>query len=142
MINGVGVVGWGVGGIEAEVGMLGQPVYLLTPDVVGFELHGRLREGCTATDLVLTITEQLRREMVVGKFVEFFGEGVEALTLADRATIANMTPEYGFRSTTRRSPTSSALAAREKKSMPSSPTSWRRVSTACPGPERSTTARW
>ncbi|CAG4883324.1 aconitate hydratase 1 [Georgfuchsia toluolica] len=95
MINGIGVVGWGVGGIEAEAGMLGQPVYFLTPDVVGFELKGKLREGCTATDLVLTVTEQLRREKVVGKFVEFFGEGVEALTLADRATIANMAPEYG-----------------------------------------------
>jgi aconitate hydratase len=95
MINGIGVVGWGVGGIEAEAAMLGQPVYFLTPDVVGFELSGRLREGCTATDLVLTITEQLRKEKVVGKFVEFFGEGVEALTLADRATIANMAPEYG-----------------------------------------------
>ena len=95
MINGIGVVGWGVGGIEAEAGMLGQPVYFLTPDVVGFELSGRLREGCTATDLVLTVTEQLRKEKVVGKFVEFYGEGVEALTLADRATIANMAPEYG-----------------------------------------------
>ena len=95
MINGIGVVGWGVGGIEAEAGMLGQPVYFLTPDVVGFELKGKLREGCTATDLVLTVTEQLRREKVVGKFVEFFGEGVESLSLADRATIANMAPEYG-----------------------------------------------
>jgi aconitate hydratase len=95
MINGIGVVGWGVGGIEAEAAMLGQPVYFLTPDVVGFELSGRLREGCTATDLVLTITEQLRKEKVVGKFVEFYGEGVKALTLADRATIANMAPEYG-----------------------------------------------
>ncbi|HEU4622223.1 MAG TPA: aconitate hydratase AcnA [Burkholderiaceae bacterium] len=95
MINGIGVVGWGVGGIEAEAGMLGQPVYFLTPDVVGFELKGRLREGITATDLVLTVTEMLRREKVVGKFVEFFGEGVEALGLADRATIANMAPEYG-----------------------------------------------
>jgi aconitate hydratase len=95
MINGIGVVGWGVGGIEAEAGMLGQPVYFLTPDVVGFELQGKLREGCTATDLVLTVTERLRKEKVVGKFVEFFGAGVEALTLADRATIANMAPEYG-----------------------------------------------
>jgi aconitate hydratase len=95
MINGIGVVGWGVGGIEAEAGMLGQPVYFLTPDVVGFELKGKLREGCTATDLVLTVTERLRKEKVVGKFVEFFGTGVEALTLADRATIANMAPEYG-----------------------------------------------
>src|SRR4051812_40520508 len=95
MINGIGVVGWGVGGIEAEAGMLGQPVYFLTPDVVGVNLTGALREGCTATDLVLTITEMLRKEKVVGKFVEFFGEGTESLTLTDRATIANMAPEYG-----------------------------------------------
>ncbi|QBC31413.1 aconitate hydratase AcnA [Pandoraea sp. XY-2] len=95
MINGIGVVGWGVGGIEAEAGMLGQPVYFLTPDVVGVELTGRLREGVTATDLVLTITEMLRREKVVGKFVEFFGEGTTSLALPDRATIANMAPEYG-----------------------------------------------
>ncbi len=95
MINGIGVVGWGVGGIEAEAGMLGQPVYFLTPDVVGFELTGKLREGVTATDLVLTITERLRKEKVVGKFVEFFGEGTAALTLPDRATLANMAPEYG-----------------------------------------------
>ncbi|AJC21929.1 aconitate hydratase AcnA [Pandoraea pulmonicola] len=95
MINGIGVVGWGVGGIEAEAGMLGQPVYFLTPDVVGVELTGRLREGVTATDLVLTITEMLRKEKVVGKFVEFFGEGTSSLALPDRATIANMAPEYG-----------------------------------------------
>jgi len=95
MINGIGVVGWGVGGIEAEAAMLGQPVYMLTPDVVGFELTGRLREGCTATDLVLTVTEILRKEKVVGKFVEFFGEGTRTLALPDRATIANMAPEYG-----------------------------------------------
>ena len=95
MINGIGVVGWGVGGIEAEAGMLGQPVYFLTPDVVGVNLTGALREGCTATDLVLTITEMLRKEKVVGKFVEFFGEGTRTLTLTDRATIANMAPEYG-----------------------------------------------
>ncbi|WP_454775799.1 aconitate hydratase AcnA [Janthinobacterium tructae] len=95
MINGIGVVGWGVGGIEAEAGMLGQPVYFLTPDVIGVNLTGALREGCTATDLVLTITELLRKEKVVGKFVEFFGEGTESLTLTDRATIANMAPEYG-----------------------------------------------
>ncbi|MBK1687871.1 aconitate hydratase AcnA [Rubrivivax gelatinosus] len=95
MINGVGVVGWGVGGIEAEAAMLDQPVYLLTPDVVGFELSGRLREGVTATDLVLTITEILRREKVVGKFVEFCGEGTRSLSVPDRATIANMAPEYG-----------------------------------------------
>ncbi|PRF42442.1 aconitate hydratase AcnA [Burkholderia multivorans] len=95
MINGIGVVGWGVGGIEAEAGMLGQPVYFLTPDVVGVELKGRLREGVTATDLVLTITEMLRKEKVVGKFVEFFGEGTKSLSVPDRATIANMAPEYG-----------------------------------------------
>ncbi|HEU4775888.1 MAG TPA: aconitate hydratase AcnA [Telluria sp.] len=95
MINGIGVVGWGVGGIEAEAGMLGQPVYFLTPDVIGVNLTGALREGCTATDLVLTITEMLRKEKVVGKFVEFFGEGTESLSLTDRATIANMAPEYG-----------------------------------------------
>jgi len=95
MINGIGVVGWGVGGIEAEAGMLGQPVYFLTPDVVGFELTGRLREGVTATDLVLTVTEILRKHKVVGKFVEFFGEGTESLSVPDRATIANMAPEYG-----------------------------------------------
>jgi aconitate hydratase len=95
MINGIGVVGWGVGGIEAEAGMLGQPVYFLTPDVVGVNLKGKLREGVTATDLVLTVTELLRKHKVVGKFVEFFGAGTAALTLPDRATIANMAPEYG-----------------------------------------------
>ncbi len=95
MINGVGVVGWGVGGIEAEAAMLGQPVYFLTPDVIGVELSGRLPEGVTATDLVLTVTEMLRKAKVVGKFVEFFGPGTESLTVTDRATIANMAPEYG-----------------------------------------------
>src|SRR6266702_6331709 len=95
MINGIGVVGWGVGGIEAEAGMLGQPVYFLTPDVVGVELKGKIREGVTATDLVLTVTEMLRKEKVVGKFVEFFGEGTRSLSLPDRATIGNMAPEYG-----------------------------------------------
>ncbi len=95
MINGIGVVGWGVGGIEAEAGMLGQPVYFLTPDVVGVHLKGRLRGGVTATDLVLTVTEMLRRAKVVGKFVEFYGEGTASLSLPDRATIANMAPEYG-----------------------------------------------
>ncbi|MDP4800818.1 MAG: aconitate hydratase AcnA [Burkholderiaceae bacterium] len=95
MINGIGVVGWGVGGIEAEAAMLGQPLYLLTPDVVGVNLTGKLPEGATATDLVLTITELLRKEKVVGKFVEFFGEGTKTLALPDRATIANMAPEYG-----------------------------------------------
>jgi aconitate hydratase len=95
MINGIGVVGWGVGGIEAEAGMLGQPVYFLTPDVVGVNLKGKLRGGVTATDLVLTITEMLRKAKVVGKFVEFFGEGVANIAVPDRATIANMAPEYG-----------------------------------------------
>ncbi len=95
MINGVGIVGWGVGGIEAEAGMLGQPVYFLTPDVVGVHLTGELPQGATATDLVLRITEMLRKASVVGKFVEFFGEGAAALHATDRATIANMAPEYG-----------------------------------------------
>ena len=95
MINGVGCVGWGVGGIEAEAAMLGQPVYILTPDVVGVHLKGRLREGRTATDLVLTITEMLRKAKVVGKFVEFYGEGTASLSVPDRATIGNMSPEYG-----------------------------------------------
>ena len=95
MINGIGVVAWGVGGIEAEAAMLGQPVYFLTPDVVGFELIGKLREGVTATDLVLRVTEQLRNAKVVGKFVEFFGAGTRSLSLPDRATIGNMSPEYG-----------------------------------------------
>ncbi len=95
MINGVGIVGWGVGGIEAEAGMLGQPVYFLTPDVVGVHLSGELPQGATATDLVLRITEVLREAKVVGKFVEFYGEGASALNATDRATIANMAPEYG-----------------------------------------------
>jgi aconitate hydratase len=95
MINGLGIVGWGVGGIEAEAGMLGQPVYFLTPDVVGVHLSGSLREGVTATDLALTITQMLRKAKVVGKFVEFFGPGTAALPVVDRATIANMAPEYG-----------------------------------------------
>ncbi len=95
MINGIGIVGWGVGGIEAEAGMLGQPVYFLTPDVVGVHLTGALREGVTATDLALTVTQLLRKTKVVGKFVEFFGPGAAALPVVDRATIANMAPEYG-----------------------------------------------
>jgi len=95
MINGLGIVGWGVGGIEAEAGMLGQPVYFLTPDVVGVHLTGALREGVTATDLALTVTQMLRKAKVVGKFVEFFGPGATALPVVDRATIANMAPEYG-----------------------------------------------
>ena len=95
MINGLGVVGWGVGGIEAEAVMLGQPLYLLLPEVVGFELTGELPAGATATDLVLFVTQILRKEGVVGKFVEFFGPGLSRMTLADRATIGNMAPEYG-----------------------------------------------
>src|SRR5918997_3731809 len=95
MINGLGIVGWGVGGIEAEAGMLGQPVYFLTPDVVGVNMTGALREGVTATDLVLRVTEMLRQAKVVGKFVEFHGEGASSLPVTDRATIANMAPEYG-----------------------------------------------
>ena len=95
MINGLGVLGWGVGGIEAEACMLGQPVSMLLPPVVGFKLSGRLKEGCTATDLVLTVTQMLRQKGVVGKFVEFYGAGLSALSLPDRATVANMAPEYG-----------------------------------------------
>src|SRR4030095_3816247 len=95
MINGLGVVGWGVGGIEAEAGMLGQPVYFLTPEVVGVHLTGALGEGVTATDLVLHITQLLRKHKVVGKFVEFYGDGAASLPVTDRATIGNMAPEYG-----------------------------------------------
>lgn len=95
MINGLGVVGWGVGGIEAEAGMLGQPLYFVTPDVIGVKFTGSLREGATATDLALTVTEILRKKGVVGKFVEFYGSGLSNITLADRATVANMAPEYG-----------------------------------------------
>ena len=95
MVNGLGVLGWGVGGIEAEAAMLGQPVSMLIPEVVGFRLSGELREGITATDLVLTVTQMLRQKGVVGRFVEFYGPGLDNLPLADRATIANMAPEYG-----------------------------------------------
>ena len=95
MINGLGIVGWGVGGIEAEAAMLGQPVYILTPEVLGVHMKGTLKEGVTATDLVLTVVQRLRETNVVGKFVEFFGEGVEVLSAPDRATISNMCPEYG-----------------------------------------------
>ena len=95
MINGLGVAGWGVGGIEAEAAMLGQPLDMLTPDVIGFRLVGDLREGITATDLTLTVVQMLREKGVVGKFVEFFGPGLDHLSLPDRATIANMAPEYG-----------------------------------------------
>src|SRR5271165_6587181 len=95
MVNSLGVFGWGVGGIEAEAAMLGQPLSMLVPEVVGFKLHGRLPEGSTATDLVLTVTEMLRKKGVVGKFVEFYGSGLSSLSVPDRATIANMAPEYG-----------------------------------------------
>src|SRR6266700_4113780 len=95
MVNALGVFGWGVGGIEAEAAMLGQPSSMLVPDVVGFKLTGQLKEGATATDAVLTVTEMLRKRGVVGKFVEFYGPGVTNLSVADRATIANMSPEYG-----------------------------------------------
>src|SRR5215212_8974048 len=95
MINGLGIVAWGVGGIEAEAGMLGQPVYFLTPDVIGVHLSGAVREGVTATDLVLRVTEMLRQAKVVGKFVEYHGEGAATLSVPDRATLANMSPEYG-----------------------------------------------
>ena len=95
MINGLGVLGWGVGGIEAEAVMLSQPIYMLIPEVVGVELGGRLPEGATATDLVLRVTELLRKHGVVGKFVEFHGDGLDGMPLANRATIANMAPEYG-----------------------------------------------
>ena len=95
MINGLGVVGWGVGGIEAEAGMLGQPLYFVMPEVVGFKLTGQLPDGATATDLALTVTEMLRKKGVVGKFVEFYGPGLKHMSLADRATVANMAPEYG-----------------------------------------------
>ena len=95
MVNGLGVLGWGVGGIEAEAAMLGEPISMLVPQVVGFQLNGRLPEGATATDLVLTVTQILRQTGVVGKFVEYFGHGLASLPLADRATIGNMSPEYG-----------------------------------------------
>jgi aconitate hydratase len=95
MVNGLSVLGWGVGGIEAEAAMLGQPISMLIPEVIGVEIKGKLLEGLTATDLVLAIVEMLRKKGVVGKFVEFYGEGLKNLTLADRATIANMAPEYG-----------------------------------------------
>src|SRR5690606_17391162 len=95
MVNGLAVLGWGVGGIEAEAAMLGQPLSMLLPEVIGFKLIGKLKEGVTATDLVLTVTEMLRKRGVVGKFVEFFGSGVLDLSIADRATIGNMAPEYG-----------------------------------------------
>jgi aconitate hydratase len=144
MINGIGVVGWGVGGIEAEAGMLGQPVYFLTPDVVGVELKGKLNEGITATDLVLTVTELMRKAKVVGKFVEFFGEGTASLAVPDRATIANMAPEYGatmgfFPVDERPSITWSPPAARKPRSTRSPPISRRRDCSAYRARARSIT---
>ena len=148
MINGIGVVGWGVGGIEAEAAMLGQPVYFLTPDVVGFELTGRLREGCTATDLVLTVTEILRKHKVVGKFVEFFGEGTRTPGRAGprhhRQHGARVRRDDGLLPGRRDAPstTSRAPAAPRTRSRPSRPTSGRRACSACRAPARSTTRRW
>lgn len=126
-----------MGGIEAEAGMLGQPVYMLTPDVVGVELKGLLRAGVTATDLVLTITEMLRQEKVVGKFVEFYGDGTASLSVTDRATISNMAPEYGatmgfFRSTTKHWIISVARDAPTLKSRHSKPTLKHKVCLASP----------
>jgi hypothetical protein len=147
MINGIGVVGWGVGGIEAEAGMLGQPVYFLTPDVVGVELTGRLREGVTATDLVLTVTEMLRKEKVVGKFVEFFGEGTRTLacpTAPPSPTWRPSTaPRWASSRSTRRPSTTSKGTGRtpRPRSTPSRPTSRRRACSACRARATSTTAR-
>jgi aconitate hydratase len=167
MINGLGVLGWGVGGIEAEAAMLGQPLYMVTPQVVGFRLVGKLREGTTATDLVLTVTQMLRKKGVVEKFVEFYGPGLAEMSLADRATIANMAPEYGatcgffpvddetlaYLRKTGRSPAEVDLVERYSKEQglfrtagrptPSSPTRWSstsaRSSRASPGRSARTT---
>ena len=146
MINGLGVVGWGVGGIEAEAGMLGQPVYFLTPEVVGVHLTGALSEGVTATDLVLHVTQMLRKAKVVGKFVEFYGPGAKSLPVVDRATIANMAPEYGATmgffgvdEETRR-PISAAPAAARSTARRSRTTTRRRACGASRRKGRSTTA--
>jgi aconitate hydratase len=146
MINGIGVVGWGVGGIEAEAAMLGQPVYMLTPDVVGFELTGKLREGVTATDLVLFVTAILRSEKVVGKFVEFFGPGAASIAVPDRATIGNMAPEYG--ATMGFFPVDEMTVAyfegtgrTKERSSASRRTTRRRACSACPHRATSTTPR-
>ena len=147
MINGIGVVGWGVGGIEAEAGMLGQPVYFLTPDVVGVHLKGRLREGVTATDLVLTVTEMLRKAKVVGKFVEFFGEGAASLRGAGprdhRQHGARIRRDDGLLPgrRRRRSTISRTPAARRRRSTPSRPTSRRRACSASRAPATSTTSQ-
>jgi aconitate hydratase len=146
MINGLGVVGWGVGGIEAEAGMLGQPVYFLTPDVVGVNLTGTPQPGVTATDVVLTLTEMLRKAKVVGKFVEFHGEGAANLSVTDRATIANMAPEYG--ATMGFFPVDEATCQyflatgrTPRRSTPCAPTTRRRACSASPRPSSATTAR-
>jgi aconitate hydratase len=144
MINGIGVVGWGVGGIEAEAGMLGQPVYFLTPDVVGFELTRQAARGRHRHRPGAHRHRDPAPEKVVGKFVEFFGEGTRTLSLPDRATIANMAPEYGatmgfFPVDERPSSTSAAPAARRPRSTPSRPTSRRRACSACRRPATSTT---
>lgn len=148
MINGLGVLGWGVGGIEAEAAMLGQPVSMLLPEVIGFKLTGKLKEGVTATDLVLTVVQMLRKKGVVSKFVEFFGPGLDNMTLADRATIGNMGPEYGatcgfFRSMPRRSTISPSRAVKNSVSRWSKPTPRPR---ACGGkgmvPSSSSPTRW
>ena len=146
MINGIGVVGWGVGGIEAEAGMLGQPVYFLTPDVVGVHLHGQAARRVTATDLVLTVTEMLRKAKVVGKFVEFFGEGTASLSVPDRATIGNMAPEYGatmgfFPVDDETVELPRGTGRTERRSTPSRRTSRRRDCSACRKPARSTTRK-
>ena len=147
MINGLGVLGWGVGGIEAEAAMLGQPVSMLIPQVVGFKLTGKLPEGATATDLVLTITEMLRKEGVVGKFVEFYGPGLHDLPLADRATIANMAPEYGatcgiFPSTRKRCATCASAGAARSRSRWSRPTARSRACSTRRTPEPDTRTTW
>ncbi len=148
MVNGLGVLGWGVGGIEAEAAMLGQPQSMLLPEVIGFKLTGKLREGITATDLVLTVVQMLRKKGVVSKFVEFFGPGLDHLPLADRSTIANMGPEYGatcgfFPSMPRRSPTSPCPAARMSGLRSSTPIPGRRACSARPPRRiRSSPTRW
>ena len=152
MVNGLGVFGWGVGGIEAEAAMLGQPLSMLIPEVIGFKLHGRLPEGATATDLVLIVTEMLRKKGVVGKFVEFYGTGLSSLSLPDRATIANMAPEYGATmgffpvdaetlsylrftgrapstcASSRHTPRNRASSAQTRRPIPSIPTRWNSIS--------------
>ena len=146
MVNGLGVLGWGVGGIEAEAAMLGQPMYFLEPDVDGVHLTGKLTDGVTATDLVLAIVELLRQKKVVGKFVEFFGEGAASLTLADRATIANMAPEYGatcgFFPVDEVSCQFLRMTGRGDAAVASKPITKRKACSACPKQATSITAMW